>query len=299
MYKNLSPKALGVSGRQSELIELALTYGFRGLDVDLFDLAKRARVHGAGQAVRFLESAKIRVGAFELPIDWKGDDAAFRTQLAALAEAAEVAGMIKATRCILTVAPANDHRAFQENFEFHRQRLAEIAGILAKHNVRLGLGFTALRGLREGKQYQFIHQAEPLLQLTKNIGAKNVGILLDTFEWFLGGGSIDQIRDLAPEQIISVRIADYASSADPNQVEANARRLPLEEGAVDCHAIVNLLAQKKYDGPVTLFPHPSVFRGSTRESIVQKAAHALDDLWRAAGLLKPKPAVTASAPAEA
>ena len=33
MFKNLSPSALGISGHQSEIIELALTYGFAGMDL--------------------------------------------------------------------------------------------------------------------------------------------------------------------------------------------------------------------------------------------------------------------------
>ena len=35
MYKNLNVEGLGISGRQGELIELTLTYGFRGFDFDL------------------------------------------------------------------------------------------------------------------------------------------------------------------------------------------------------------------------------------------------------------------------
>ena len=35
MYRSLNIDTLGVSGRQSELIELALTYRFRGIDVDV------------------------------------------------------------------------------------------------------------------------------------------------------------------------------------------------------------------------------------------------------------------------
>lgn len=41
MYKNLNAEVLGVSGRQSELIELAMTYGFIGLDVDITEVVKR------------------------------------------------------------------------------------------------------------------------------------------------------------------------------------------------------------------------------------------------------------------
>jgi sugar phosphate isomerase/epimerase len=293
MYKNLSPKALGVSGRQSELIELALTYGFRGLDVDVADLAKRAKVHGVSQAIRFLESAKIKVGGFELPVNWLGNDTDFQNQLKQLDEAMQVATAIKATRCLVTIAPANDERSFQDNFEFHRQRLTQVAEVLAKSNVRLGIGFNAVRKNREGKTFQFIHQAETMLQLLKNISAKNVGLLLDTFHWTLGGGAIDQLKDLKPDQIIAVRLADYPTSADPEKLEDSSRKLPLEEGSVDCAAIVSLLTQKKYDGPVTLYPHPSGSRGSTREFIVQRAAQLLDELWRNAGVIKPKPAVAA------
>ena len=44
MFKNLNPSALGVSGHQSELIELALTYGFEGTDLNVADFATRARL---------------------------------------------------------------------------------------------------------------------------------------------------------------------------------------------------------------------------------------------------------------
>ena len=42
MFKNLVGEGLGVSGRQNEMIELALTYGFHGLDVDMNDMVGRA-----------------------------------------------------------------------------------------------------------------------------------------------------------------------------------------------------------------------------------------------------------------
>jgi sugar phosphate isomerase/epimerase len=288
MYKTLSPKALGISGRQSELIELALTYGFRGLDVDMADLAKRARNTSIEQALRFLESAKIKIGTYDLPINLKGDDAAFGVQLGQLAAACEVASALDATRCIFTVAPATDELAFQPNFELHRQRLAQIADMLAKHDIQLGLAFQAAPAHREGKQHQFICQTESLLTLVKTIGASNVGVALDTWNWFVGGGGMDQIRELAAEQIVSVRLADYPASSDLTAITEKTRSLPLDDGAVDCQVLINLLAEKEYDGPVALYPHPSTLRGATRESIVQRAANTLEELWRGAGLSKSK-----------
>jgi len=294
VYKNLNPKALGVSGRQSELIELALTYGFRGMDVDMADLAKRARVNGTPQAIRFLDSAKIRIGGFDLPIAWKGDDSQFKTQLEQFAEAASVAAALKAHRCILTVAPACDTRPFQENFEFHRQRIGQMADVVAKQGIRIGLAFQSLRSQREGKQFQFIYETDSLPPLVRTINAKNVGVVVDTFHWMLGGGSIDQIVSLQPDQVVGVRLADYSRDEDVDKFDERSRRIPGEGGGVDCQAIVNSLAQRKYDGPLTLFTHASLFRGNTREWIVQRAANVLDELWRGAGLVKPKPAAAGS-----
>ena len=37
MFRNLSASALGITGRQSEIIELSLSYGFKGIDIDLLD----------------------------------------------------------------------------------------------------------------------------------------------------------------------------------------------------------------------------------------------------------------------
>jgi len=59
MYKNLNAAALGISGRQSELIELAMTFGFQGLDIDALDLEKRSARTDFQKASRFLLSSKM------------------------------------------------------------------------------------------------------------------------------------------------------------------------------------------------------------------------------------------------
>ena len=75
MFKNLNANVLGISGRQSELIELALTYGFRGMDVDMSELLKRSESRGIDWAARFIRSAhnssRFSAGGFDLPICWQ------------------------------------------------------------------------------------------------------------------------------------------------------------------------------------------------------------------------------------
>ena len=122
MFKNLNAPALGVSGHQSEIIELALTYGFQGMDVDIVEIANRAKVRGMPYARRLIHSAKIRIGTIPLPLEWDTDDDAFKAELEKLPEYAQVAAEIGCTRCVATIPPAGDKRPYHENFEFHRRR---------------------------------------------------------------------------------------------------------------------------------------------------------------------------------
>lgn len=293
MYRNMSPRALGVSGRQSELIELALTYGFKGIDIDMADYAKRCDKRGEEHARRFFESSQIRIGGWELPTRWLGDEGPFKVDLAALGGIAEKAARINAKRCFAIVPAASDSLPYHENFEQCRARLREVAGVLAEHEIKLGIGFFAAAAHREGKQYQFIHKAEELLSLITSVGAPNLGLAVDTWNWQLGEGAFDQLSDLPSEAFIVVRLADLPDGADPHKVTEQQRLLPREEGLAV--RLLSMLGEQEFTGPVTVFPHPKQFSGMTRDAIVQRASATLDELWKAAGLGKQSKVV---APAE-
>ncbi len=144
MYKNLNAGLIGISGRQSELIELALTYGFRGIDIDLLDLVKRSQRGSFESAARFLTSGKLKLSGFEAPIDLDADDATFATQLAGLAVAAEVAKRVGAVAALLRVPPATDRLPFHEFFAVITKRIDQIAAVFGKEDVQVALYFTAI-----------------------------------------------------------------------------------------------------------------------------------------------------------
>ena len=50
MFRNLSTVGLPLSGRPSELIEMALSFGFDSMDLDLVDFQQQAKVYGAEHA---------------------------------------------------------------------------------------------------------------------------------------------------------------------------------------------------------------------------------------------------------
>lgn len=284
MYKNLNTAALGITGRQSELIELALTYGFRGLDLDMADVIKRSRARGLDAARRYVASASVRVGEFRLPIDWRQADVSYHSALVELQEVAQTAAALGATACTATVLPYGGELPYHENFELHRRRFGEIGDVLARHGIKLGLTFLAAAAEREGHPFPFIHQVDTLLTLIRTTSNPHVGLTLDTWSWFVGGGTLEQLYQFPPQQIVAVRLADYPAAGDRERLTDQDRHLPGDGGGIDCAAILRHLVEHGFAGPVTLYPHPSRFRGMTRDAIVQQASARFDALLRAAGI---------------
>ncbi len=285
MYRNLNPQSLGVSGRQSELIELALTYGFRSLDLDAGELLKRATLQGIEEATRYIRSGKVKVSGWTLPANLDANEEAFGTDLEKLSGLAETAAEVGFTYCTTKVAPAGEI-PFHENFERHRERLDKAGEVLGRHNIRLGVGFYPTVAQDEDAAYPFVRQAEELLSLAKSVGSDNVGLALDTWDWEVGRGGKDQLSELTGKQIVSVCIADAPPDSEPATVDANQRLLPSEETIPSHVALLVLLAERDYDGPITVLPHSSQLSRAPRDMNVEKCANLLDGLWKQAGLNK-------------
>ncbi len=98
MFKNLNAGALGVTGHQSEIIELALTYGFGGMDLNVVEFATRARLKGVEYARRLFDSGKMKLGSFALPLEWDTDDETFAKDMKKLPENAQAAAAAGCTR---------------------------------------------------------------------------------------------------------------------------------------------------------------------------------------------------------
>lgn len=290
MYKNFSAPLLGISGRQSELIELALTYGFRGIDVDMTDMVKRTQRTDFEDASKYLRAAEIIIGGFNVDVNLDADDEQFKTQLATVHPLAEVASKLEAKRAFIALPAATDRLPYHEYFDQIRDRLNQIGEVLAAKDIKLGVGFTAARDVAEGRQFEFVRNVEGFVALLKSVSAGNVGYVIDSAHWYAGGGTIDQIRELDPSRVVTVRLADLAAEVSPSEAKAADRVLPSVGGAIDHVAIVKWLAEHGYKGPVLPSASAAKAKGQTRESIVNKAQEAIDAIFRAAGLtVEPRP----------
>ena len=285
MFKNLNAGALGVTGHQSEIIELALTYGFGGMDLNVVEFATRARLKGVEYARRLFDSGKMKLGSFALPLDWEADEETFAKDMKKLPDYAQAAVAAGCTRCIATVAPANDQRPYHENFEFHKRRFQEICRALEPAGVRFGVGFRAAEYLRKNQAFQFVHDLDALTLLLNMVAAPNIGLLLDIWDVVVAGGSLDSIRKLPPGQIVSVHVADLPPAAGNGEIDEKSRLLPTAEGArIDITTLLVYLKSVGYDGPITPRPSRGIFQSRRRDLVVKQAGEAMDKVWRAAGL---------------
>jgi sugar phosphate isomerase/epimerase len=284
MYKNLNPFVLGISGRQGELLEIAMTYRFKGVDIDIREAVKRADISGIEATTRYILSAPIKIGGFELPVRWAGAEADFKADLAELPKLLNVATALGANRCYTTVLPTSDDLPFHDNFKFTALRLRELAAPLAERGIKLGLDFHAAEERRNNGGYQFICQADPLLMLIQTVNAENVGLMLDVWNWQLGGGTAEKLRALRGEQVVGVRLSDLPSDVEAANAKEEQRLIPGDGGQIDSAAYLSLLEELAYEGPVSIAAHPTPYKDLKREELVKKAAGALDTLWAAAGI---------------
>jgi sugar phosphate isomerase/epimerase len=281
MFKNLNPWALGVSGHQSEIIELALTFGFAGMDLNIAEFATRVRLKGMPYAQRLIRSAKIRIGTFPLPVDWEADDETFGKDLKKLGEYAGYAAELGCTRATALLAPAGDVRPYHENFEFHRHRFHDICAALKPAGVRLAIGFQAAEYLRRNKTFQFIHDLDALTLLLNMVAAPNLGLLVDIWDIVACGGSAETVRKLPREQIVAVQVADMPAGVPLPELDEKSRLLPGgENGRIDVAGFLALLREAGYDGPVTVKPSRGIFQSRRRDVIIKQTGEALERVLR-------------------
>lgn len=286
MYKNLSAPQIGVFGRHTDLIELALTYKFQGFDLALDEVLRRAESLGAERACVYLMSSGLQIGGWEWPFALDDDEAAFGSQLKWLEAALDVAEACSASRCLVMAPAASVNGSFAELAERLVQRLQRMGSMLAGREMRLAVGFRPCAPERSASGTACVTRAEQLWQLVERAGSQNIGLLLDTWNWTVGGGDLEMLSAVAGH-VLAVRLSDLPAACQagiPPGVGEEQRLLPSAEGGViDQAAYLRTLHAARYAGPVSLACHPQQTRGGAREATVRKAAQTLDAIFASAG----------------
>ena len=180
MFTSLSPGAIGVAADGLEdALRLAAAHGFEGCH---FSIAEAARL-GPSAAADAAGAAGVRLSAFGFPLDFRGAEADFERDLAALPALARTAEALGVERTATWITPASDDLTYAENFALHARRLKPAAEVLDDHGIRLGLEYVGPDNSRRGRRHEFIHTMEQMAELCAAVGP-NCGYLLDAWHWY-------------------------------------------------------------------------------------------------------------------
>ena len=283
MFRNLSTVGLPLSGRPSELIELALSFGFDAMDIDILDFQQQADAFGVPHARRLMVSARLKPGVFQLPVHLSADEKTFEQDLKALPRRLELAEATEAFRAVTTIAPASDEHSFKDFFELHRTRLHVIGDLLAARGIVLGLAVTPEVEAREGKANEFIHTFESLLGLV-TVAHERIGAVADAWALHVAGESPAIIEKTPKGRLVEVRLSDAPRGTEQAELVHGQRLMPGETGVIDAAAILTHAKAAGFEGPVTPWADRSTLTGRGREKIVRLAGDRVDAAWKAAGL---------------
>src|SRR3989442_515978 len=124
----------------------------------------------------------------------------------------------------------------------------------------LGPGAIGIRGLGladaialaretgfEGLKHPFLPSSDGMLDLIEQIGAPNVGLLVDAWHVYTSHGRNDDVARLRPEQVVVVHVNDAPAGIAIDEQDDHTRRLPVATGLIDLAGFMGALRRIGYD----------------------------------------------------
>lgn len=271
----LTPGSIGVALKsQRELNDLAHRHGFEAVE-PMSDELRRMSADQLAETLADLKAKNLGWAAAGLPVDFRGEDTAFRDGLSRLGETA--AGLKRAgvDRVGTWVSPSHGRLTYLANFRQHTERLREVATVLNDHGIRLGLEYVGTHSGWTGRKYPFIHTMAETHDLIAAIGTGNVGLVLDSWHWWQAGDTAEDILALKPEAVVSVDLNDAPKGIEKTLQKDGERELPTATGVIDLSAFLSALNRIGYDGPARPEPFNRVVNTMDNDAACAASAAAL------------------------
>jgi sugar phosphate isomerase/epimerase len=223
-------------------------------------------------------------GAANLPVDFRRDDETYRRTgegLSACARALQRAGV---TRVSTWLSPASDTLTYRQNFAAVSGRLREVARVLEGEGaLRLGLEYVGPKTAWAARRYPFLHTLAETRELIGEIGRPNVGVVLDSWHWWLAGDTSADVRTLRNEDVVAVDLNDAPAGIPKDQQIDNARELPLATGQIPMAEFLGALLEIGYDGPARAEPFNKALAERPKAEAVAATAAAMKKAFALVG----------------
>ncbi len=279
---SLDPGAIGVQVDQLRLIELAAQYKFEAITPYPAFLADQD-AGAVADLLADMQKKKLIWGVAGLPIEFRQDDAKFKTDLAELPRLAKALQDAKGTRMSTWIMPTHAELNYLKNFRQHGDRLQQVAQILDDHGIRLGLEYVGPKTLRDRDKYAFVSTLEETRALIADLNQPNVGVVLDSFHWYTAEESIDDILTLTNQEVVACDLNDAHRGRSPREQIDGERELPVATGIIPTKDFLQALVKINYDGPVRAEPFNKALNELEDEAAVAATAASLQRAFKLLG----------------
>jgi sugar phosphate isomerase/epimerase len=266
--------AIGVKANQLEAIDLAHRHGFESVAPDPGFLGTLDDSQLAELAAE-MKQKQLVFGAAGLPVDFRGDEATFRTGLDALPRASAALERAGVTRVGTWLRPSHGELTYLANFKQHARRLGEIAKVLADHGQRFGLEYVGPKTSWSASRHPFVHSMAETKELIAAIEMDNVGLVLDSWHWYTAGEGEADLLTLANRDVVACDLNDAPAGIPVEQQVDSKRELPAATGVIDVATFLRALVKIGYDGPVRAEPFNAELRALSSEAAVAATATAM------------------------
>ena len=291
MNQGVIPHAIGVENLNlQESVAFAGRHGFETVMINIREVHEIAQEHGTDYVVDLFGEYGVKPGGWSLPVRWSDDEQ--RTQgLAELPAFMETAHAIGCTNATSGVGPGMNDVSFDEQFAKTVDRLRPVAEALEAGGCRLGLEFIGTPSYRRERwNTEFIYDLKGMMSLINAVGRTSLGTLFDVWHHWVSGGTVDEIDQLRPEDVVLVHVNDAPAGLTIEEQIDTQRTLPMETGVIPEPEMLRRLQKIGFDGPVM----PEPFSASLNELAAkdpdaagQKTKESMDALWKAAGFEAP------------
>ncbi|MGC8785537.1 MAG: sugar phosphate isomerase/epimerase family protein [Armatimonadota bacterium] len=269
---------IGGYGNIHEFVARAKRHGYQAVEFSVEEIAGIIQQQGVNAARAIFEESGVEPVCFGLPVEWRKDHETLKEGLRELPRLARAAQAIGCTRTATWLPPSIDE--FPAAYSVRMaERFREIARVLADFDVRLGLEWVGPATART-RQYDWIHTMHQLLDFEAEIGAPNLGLLVDSFHWFCMEGTVEHLEQLTNQQIVHVHINDAPNKPPKEQIDF--QRLLPGEGVIDLVGFLRALKRVGYDGGIAIEVFNEDLKAMAPDEAVAKAKQAYDAVWRKA-----------------
>ncbi len=276
---NLSCGSIGVRADQLEAIRLADRFGFGSVDPSAGFLG-RLSDDALAALLADMKAKNLVWGSAGLPVNFRGDAAAFREGMKQLPETAKTLRRAGVTRMGTWLTPCSRTMPYADNFRQHAQRLGEASKVLADCGLRFGMEYVGPKNSWTAAKYPFIHTLAQTKELIAAMGQHsnsqgNAGVVLDSWHWYNARETVDDLLALKNKDVVSCDLNDAPAGLPIDQQVDSRRELPCATGVIDLKAFLGALVKIGYDGPIRAEPFNAALRSMRPEEAVEATADAM------------------------